>query len=427
MRKTLSVLLAIITFFLIVPEVSASGTGSGIFPYTGEYSSGQFDDVNDTDWFSEYVAGAYNFGFFRGVSIDTFNPGGALTLGEAVTVAARLRSIYHTGSADFPVSDPFYRIYADYAFEHGIIDDHPDYTLPVTRAGFVMMVYNSLPETEYPGINDIPEYGVCDVTSDMMYSDSVYAFYRAGILTGVDGYGTFMPNANITRAEACVIMLRIADPASRARISLPSAIPAEIIYNRCTDAVFLIETFYESGRSIRTGSGFFISETGLAAIVLHVFDNAVSAKVTLTNGDVYDVLGLNAFSYEHNVAVFSIDSDRNDFTFLRLADSDLIETGNTVYALGSPRALLNTITEGIISKIPRETDYETMLQFTAPISFGSGGSPVLNTLGQVVGLASSSYTYAQNLNLAVCVNYLKELELTSGELTALKDIYGQTE
>jgi len=130
--------------------------------------------------------------------------------------------------------------------------------------------------------------------------------------------------------------------------------------------------------------------------------------------------GVHAISEEYNLIVFSVDSNRNDFCYLHLADSDLIQVGNTVYALGSPRGLHNTISEGIISFSSREVDADTLIQFTAPISFGSGGSPLLNTLGQVVGVAASSFTYGQNLNLAVPVNNIKTLSY--GPLIPLSDL-----
>jgi S1-C subfamily serine protease len=206
-------------------------------------------------------------------------------------------------------------------------------------------------------------------------------------------------------------MVRIADPASRVSALLPTEIPAETIYQRNTSAVFMIETFRSSGRSIRTGSGFFISEDGHAVTCLHVLENAASAKITLLNGDEYDVLGAVAVSHENNLVILSIGHGRRDFNYLHLADSDIIKTGGIVYALGSPRSLLNAITEGIVSNTDREVSGDSLIQFTAPISFGSGGSPVLNTLGQVIGVASSSFTHAQNLNLAIRVNYIKELQI----------------
>jgi len=183
----------------------------------------------------------------------------------------------------------------------------------------------------------------------------------------------------------------------------------------------MLETFNVRGNSIRTGSGFFICSSGLAVTNLHVIRYAISATITLYNGDVYNVNGVRGICAENNLAILSIDSDKTDWSYLTLADSDLIEVGNTVYALGSPRGLINTISEGIVSRSSREVGWDTLIQFTAPISFGSGGSPVLNALGQVIGVASSSFIEGQNLNLAVPANFIRELEI--GEIVTLETIY----
>ena len=191
--------------------------------------------------------------------------------------------------------------------------------------------------------------------------------------------------------------------------AIAPSIPAEVIFARSTDAVFMIETFDSHGETIRTGSGFFISETGLALTVLHVLDNAASATITLYNGDVYPVRGANSVSEEFNLAVISIESDKTDWPYLALADSDSIEVGNSVYVIGSPLGYFNTMTAGIISTVTREVEGAELIQFTAPISFGSGGSPMLNSRGQVIGLASSSFSYGQHMNLAVPVNHIKSM------------------
>jgi len=408
-------LLAVLTF----PSLAATD-GFGNFTYSGDYKAGKFRDVNESQWFASYVEDACNYGFFRGKSENIFDHAGLLTLGEAVTLVARLNSIYHTGNAFFEESTPFYTVYADYAISHGIIDSHGDYNAPASRAQFAQLAYSALPPEAFPVINEIADYGICDVMADSDFATAVYTLYRAGILAGSDRYGTFYPNSNITRAEACAIMVRLANPTARVKTKLPVRIPAEVIFQRSADAVFLLEMFNSKGKSIRTGSGFFISDTGLAVTNLHVFENAASAEVTLFDGDVYPVLGVYAISEEYNLTIFSVDSDVNGFHYLNLADSDLVEAGNTVYALGSPRDLINTFSDGIISNTNRIVDESAFLQFTAPISFGSGGSPVLNPLGQVVGVASSSFSYGQNLNLAVPVNFIKSLE--TGEFVTLEEL-----
>jgi S1-C subfamily serine protease len=133
--------------------------------------------------------------------------------------------------------------------------------------------------------------------------------------------------------------------------------------------------------------------------------------IKLQSGKTYtmgDVLVENA---GYNLAIFEIrkGSSAERFSYLKLADSDAIEAGNTVYTIGSPRELINSMTEGIVAHTGRTVDGNTLVTITAPISFSSGGTPVLNTLGQVVGIASMSYTSGQNLNLAVPVNQLREV------------------
>ncbi|MCL1835524.1 MAG: trypsin-like peptidase domain-containing protein [Oscillospiraceae bacterium] len=393
-----------------------------LFAYSNEYSASAFEDVNDGDWFSRYVVDACNYGFFRGKSGNSFDPAGTLTLGEAVKLAARLNSIYETGTADFTERDPYYAVYADYALSKGIIDEHGDYSAPIARSAFAVMIYKAAPLGALQELSSIGSYGVCDVVPGMEYYDAVYALYRAGILTGSDKYGTFNPRSGLTRAEACAIMVRLADPLSRSRSKPPDSIPAEEIFTRCSPAVFQLETFDSYGDSIRTGTAFFISPDGLAVTNLHVFENAQSANATLKTGDIYEVKGVQAYSDVLNLVVFSLEAGIADYDFLKLADSDLAVAGSTVYALGNPLALVNTITDGVVSNTYRESDGTVFFQFTAPISFGSGGSPVLNTLGQVVGVASSSYSYGQNLNLAVPSNLINALEyIDCMPLSALLD------
>ena len=420
MKRILPIILAAALGLMLHVDAYAARSGFSNFGYSDDYISGRFDDVKGTEWFAHYVESACGYGFFRGKSPNTFDPQGLLTVGEAVTLAARLMSIYRTGRADFDESYPFYEVYAEYALENGIIDSHSDYSADVTRARFAELVFRALPAEAFPEINDIPGYSICDVTPGAGYGPAVYTLYRAGVLSGSDRFGTFFPDSDITRAEACAVLTRLADPALRVSVSLPAELPAEIIFQRGTDAVFLIETFDEDGNSIRTGSGFFISFDGLAITNLHVIENAASAVVTTAGGGEYPVLGVRAVSEEHNLAMISIESGAVDRSYLRLADSDLIETGNTVYALGSPLGLINTFTEGIVSNKSREVDGTEFIQFTAPISFGSGGSALLNTLGQVIGVASSSFSYGQNLNLAVPVNFAKEL--VPGDCVPLEEL-----
>jgi len=423
LKKILSVLIACSLMAALSVQVFAAGPGFNNFVYSDNFSDEKFRDVHSDDWFSRYVRDAVNFGLVSGRGGNVFDPGGLLTLGETVALAARLSSIYRTGEASFERSVPFYEVYADYALTRGIIERRGDFSAPVTRTEFAVIMHNALPDDAFAVINDIPDFGISDVASNTSAGTSIYALYRAGVLSGSDQFGSFFGGTNISRAEAAAILTRIADPLMRLSFSLPAVIPVEDIFTRSTDAVFMIETFNAQGDSIRIGSGFFISDDGLAVTALHVIIGAPSAKITLQNGEIFEVTGIKAVSEYYNLAIMYIDSgsEKNGWSYLTLADSNLVEAGNRVFAIGSPHYLINSISDGIIAHVNRELDVENMLQFTAPISFGSGGGPVLNTLGQVVGIASSSFVLGQNLNLAIPVNLIRELEI--GDLIAMERFY----
>ncbi|MCL2365998.1 MAG: trypsin-like peptidase domain-containing protein [Oscillospiraceae bacterium] len=421
LKRTLTFFIACALLALLPFRALAAQPGFDHFVPADGFAAGQFHDVNADRWYAPYLCDAVSFGLILGRSEHTFDPYGLLTMGETVVLAARLSRIYHTGQADFDASVPFYTVYVQYALSRGIIDAPGNFSAPVTRTEFAGIMHNALPDYTFTTINDIPDFGIRDVASDTPGGAAVYALYRAGILAGSDRFGSFLGGTHISRAEAAAILVRLAHPAVRLDISLPTAIPVEALFAQSTASVFMIETFDAQGRSIRTGSGFFIASDGLAATALHVVQGAANAHVVLFCGEILEVAGIRAVNADFNLALIEVRSETNNRSYLTLADSNLLETGNRIFAIGSPRNLINSISAGIVAHTSRELAEENMIQFTAPISFGSGGGPVLNILGQVVGVASSSFTYGQNINLAIPVNLIKELEL--GDLITMERFY----
>lgn len=109
---------------------------------------------------------------------------------------------------------------------------------------------------------------------------------------------------------------------------------------------------------------------------------------------------------------------------MTLASETLPEIGEKIYAVGNPKGLNGTFSEGIISGV-RDIQANNILQITAPISPGSSGGPVLNSSGQVVGIAFSSYSSGQNLNFAIPVKYLLNLKSKIAGLTLISTVKGQ--
>ena len=96
-----------------------------------------------------------------------------------------------------------------------------------------------------------------------------------------------------------------------------------------------------------------------------------------------------------DIAVIRIKADHLPFLRFR-ADSTDIEVGAVVYSVGNPRGYLNTLSEGLISGVRDRNGFD-LFQFTAPISLGSSGGPLLNTHGEVIGITSALAPDGQNL------------------------------
>jgi hypothetical protein len=186
----------------------------------------------------------------------------------------------------------------------------------------------------------------------------------------------------------------------------------EQIYARCAPAVFYVEIYDAGGWCIKTGSGFFLSSDGLAITNYHVISGADSAYITVSDtGEVYPVAGVYDYSAAEDWAVLQIDG--SGFQTLEIGDPGYDVGGATVYAIGSPLGLQNTISAGIISNPARVDGGMTYIQMSAAISPGSSGGALLNKYGQVIGITSATYTDGQNLNLSIPLTYLEGMDTDS--------------
>ena len=199
---------------------SAEPTGPmGNFVPRASYTRGQFKDVDENFWYGydqqRVIARAFEYGLMKGDSDTIFNPEGLLTVAEAVTMAARIHSIYTTGSDNFVQGDVWYQVYVNYAIDKGIIraDHFSNYEFSATRGQVAYIFCNALPASAYPsrtGAKTPP-----DVTSETPYYKEIIALYDAGVLGGNDDLGTFYPYTYIIRAEVAAIAARVILPDTR--------------------------------------------------------------------------------------------------------------------------------------------------------------------------------------------------------------------
>lgn len=203
------------------PPVSST-PGKVKFPKVNSYRQGQFWDVAANAWYTKNVASAVEFGLMNGLETGAFNPNGNVTVAQAVTLAARIHSIYTKGSANFKQTPgtQWYTVYYDYCYQNGILTasyhrDIANWT--ITRAQFAEIFAKALPAEALSAKNTVNR--IPDVPSSEPYAKAVFTLYRAGILTGNEN-NQFQPTKAITRAQVAAIASRMADSDLRMSVTL---------------------------------------------------------------------------------------------------------------------------------------------------------------------------------------------------------------
>ncbi|MBW4646285.1 MAG: trypsin-like peptidase domain-containing protein [Goleter apudmare HA4340-LM2] len=154
-----------------------------------------------------------------------------------------------------------------------------------------------------------------------------------------------------------------------------------------------------------SGSGFIINASGQILTNAHVVDGADTVTVTLRDGRTLNgkVLGEDPVT---DVAVIEIDA--NNLPTLTIGNSDALQPGEAVIAIGNPLGLNNTVTSGIISATGRSSSdigasdrRVEYLQTDAAINPGNSGGPLLNARGEVIGMNTAIIQGAQGLGFAI--------------------------
>lgn len=171
-------------------------------------------------------------------------------------------------------------------------------------------------------------------------------------------------------------------------------------------SVVVITFTGRDGQRQGLGTGFIISHDGLIATNLHVIGEARPIRVELFDGRKFDVSAVHATERSQDLAVLKIDA--TDLLALPLGNSDELQEGQPVIAIGNPLGLERSVVSGILSG-RREIDGRSMLQIALPIERGNSGGPLLDLQGRVHGLLTLKSLRTENLGFAMAVNSLKPL------------------
>jgi len=161
------------------------------------------------------------------------------------------------------------------------------------------------------------------------------------------------------------------------------------------------------------GSGFIISKDGYILTNEHVIDQADEITVTIIGFDQELKATVVGADYDLDLALLKVDVEK-ELPFLELGDSDQIRVGNWVIAIGNPYGLDHTVTTGVISAKGRpinvqDRQYENLLQTDASINPGNSGGPLLNLMGEVVGINTAINAQAQGIGFAIPTSTVKRV------------------
>ncbi len=160
------------------------------------------------------------------------------------------------------------------------------------------------------------------------------------------------------------------------------------------------------------GSGFVIHPSGYIITNAHVVARTAERKVIFPDKTEYDA-EIVATDSRRDLAVLKIQTDR-PLQSIDLGRSDDLMVGETVIAIGNPLGLATTVTTGVISAVDRtlevrgEVALDGLIQTDASINPGNSGGPLLNILGELIGITTAIRGDAQNIGFAIPVHRLME-------------------
>jgi S1-C subfamily serine protease len=168
------------------------------------------------------------------------------------------------------------------------------------------------------------------------------------------------------------------------------------------------------------GSGFVIDESGYIVTNYHVVAGASDIEVSFSNKESMKAT-VEGTDRPTDLALLKVDADARAFRPLELGNSEQVQVGDAVVAIGNPFGLERSITSGIVSALqrtiesPAQSPIDRVIQTDASINRGNSGGPLLNAAGQVIGvntqIATGSTTEEGNVGVgfAVPINTVRDV------------------
>ena len=187
------------------------------------------------------------------------------------------------------------------------------------------------------------------------------------------------------------------------------------ISERYAPAVVKITALDETGRMVRSGSGFFVNSRGDVATNHHVLERASRALVQTVKGETGEILEIARD--DPGVDLLIARTSLQDTLPVAMGDSDKILVGESILIMGNSPGWEGTLSSGMVTQVRRAGDLK-LIQISARILPGCSGGPVFNTTGEVIAVATAFLDFAR---FAMPVNYLKNLRPEPSPLKSLKE------
>jgi S1-C subfamily serine protease len=206
-------------------------------------------------------------------------------------------------------------------------------------------------------------------------------------------------------------------PPSTAATSLGTSrgLSVQEIYRLDAPGVVRISDSASAPRAVKSlGSGFVIDKAGHIVTSNHVVSGATGLKVSFSGSG-----AVNASIVGHDpatdVAVLQVDAHSRSLSPLPLGDSDLVQVGDPVVAIGNSSQLDRTAIVGIVSGVQHGIDTANLaaaghaIRTDAPVDRAGSGGPLINTLGQVIGVSSDAVSPGSRMGLAIPIDTVKSV------------------
>jgi S1-C subfamily serine protease len=225
----------------------------------------------------------------------------------------------------------------------------------------------------------------------------------------------------LVRSLLAMVLLAVATPVRARPQAASQPFDSAQITKKISPGVVLIKGTASSGEIL--GTGFIISSDGKIATNLHVVESLKNGGVLLTSGEKFDSFSVLAFDARKDIAIIKIPGF--DLPTVALGNSNNVQVGEPVLAVGSPLGLQGTVTTGVVSSIrddPTGGGFK-VLQTDASVNPGNSGGPLVNRQAEVIGIVTFKIRGGENLNFAIPINYLRGLADSSpGSVMSLDDM-----